>query len=142
MSKHYASAAWKGNLAGGNGEFKLKTSGYKGSYSFTSRFEDDKSSSSPEELIGAAHAGCFSMAFAHVLDQSGFKPEEISTEAEVTLERGSDGFSITGILLKTKGKVGGIGKEKFLEIANEAKENCPVSKALKATAIRLEAELI
>jgi lipoyl-dependent peroxiredoxin len=141
MSKHLANAIWEGNLAKGNGKFQLKTSGYKGSYSFTSRFEDDKSSSSPEELIGAAHASCFSMAFAHALDQSGFKPEEISTEAEVTLDKTGDGFSITEILLKTKGKVTGISKEKYLEIANDAKENCPVSRALKATTIRLEAEL-
>ena len=142
MSKHFAASSWKGNLTGGNGEFHLKTSGYKGSYNFTSRFEDDKSHSSPEELIGAAHSGCFSMAFAHALDQSGFRPEEISTEAEVTLAKAGDGFSISEILLKTKGKVEGIGKEKFMEIANDAKVNCPVSKALKATKIKLEAELI
>ncbi len=142
MSKHLANATWNGNLAKGNGKFQLKTSGYKGAYSFTSRFEDDKSSSSPEELIGAAHASCFSMALAHALDQSGFKTEEISTEAEVTLDKTGDGFSITEIMLKTKGKVAGISKEKFLEIANDAKENCPVSKALKATTINLEAELV
>jgi lipoyl-dependent peroxiredoxin len=141
MSKHYASAIWKDNLVKGNGEFTLKTSGYKGSYSFTSRFEDNKTASSPEELIGAAHASCFSMAFAHSLDQSGFKPEQISTEAEVTLAKTGDGFSISEILLNTKGKVAGIGKEKFLEIANDAKENCPVSRVLQGTTIRLEAEL-
>ena len=142
MSKHVASAVWKGNLVKGNGKFKLKTSGYEGAYSFTSRFEDDKASSSPEELIGAAHASCFSMAFAHSLDQSGFKPESVETEAEVTLTKTGDGFAITEILLKTKGKVPGIGKEKFLEIANDAKENCPVSQALKVPVIKLVAELI
>ena len=142
MSKHYANAIWKGNLPKGNGEFELKTSGFKGSYNFSSRFEDDKSSSSPEELIGAAHASCFSMAFAHALDQSGFDPEEISTEAEVTLAKTSDGFAISEVLLKTKGKVPGIEKEKFLEIADDAKTNCPVSKALQAITIKLEAELI
>ncbi len=142
MSNHFASAHWNGNLVKGTGEFKLKTSGYSGSYSFTSRFENDKTSSSPEELIGAAHASCFSMALAHELDQAGFKPEEINTEAEVTLAKAGEGFSITEILLKTNGKVAGVGKEKFLEIANNAKENCPVSKALKATSIKLEAELI
>ncbi len=142
MSKHYASATWKNNLVEGNGEFELKSGKYQGSYSFKSRFEDDKSVSSPEELIGAANASCFSMALAHTLDQSGFKPEEISTEAEVTLSKTGDGFSITEILLKTKGRVQGIDEKKFLEIAEDAKVNCPVSRALKATNIRLEAELI
>ncbi len=116
MSKHFASARWNGNLVKGKGEFKLITSGYTGSYSYTSRFEDDKTNYSPEELIGAAHASCFSMALAHALDQSGFKPEEINTEAEVTLAKAGEGFSITGILLKTKGKVAGVENEKFLEI--------------------------
>lgn len=142
MSKHFASATWKGNLTGGNGEFRLKAGKHEGSYSFTSRFEDNKSMSSPEELIGAAHASCFSMAFAHALDQSGFKPEEISTGAEVTLDKADGGFAITEITLKTRGKVGGIEKEKFMEIANDAKVNCPVSKALKVATIKLEAELV
>lgn len=142
MSKHYAHANWKGNLPEGNGGFKLKTSGYEGSFTFKSRFEDDKSASSPEELIGAAHAGCFSMAFSHALDQSGYTPESIETDAEVTLAKAGGGFSISEVLLKTKGKVSGIEKEKFLDIANDAKENCPVSKALKGTTIRLEAELL
>ncbi len=141
MSKHYASATWKGNLPKGNGEFQLKAGKHKGAYTFTSRFEDDKSVSSPEELIGAAHASCFSMAFAHSLDQAGFNPEHITTEAVVTLSKSGDGFSISEILLKTRGKVPGIEKEKFLEIAGDAKENCPVSQALKATTVRLEAEL-
>jgi len=142
MSKHFASAIWNGNLIKGNGHFKLKSGRYEGSYSYTSRFADDKTSSSPEELIGAAHASCFSMALSHVLDQSGFKPETIETEAEVTLTKTGDAFSITEILLKTKGKVAGIGKERFLEIANDAKENCPVSKALKVPVINLIAELV
>lgn len=142
MSKHYASATWKGNLPKGKGEFQLKAGKYKGAYTFTSRFEDDKSMSSPEELIGAAHASCFSMAFAHALDQAGFNPEQINTEAVVTLTKSGDGFFISEILLKTNGKVTGIDKEKFLEIAADAKDNCPVSQALKATSIRLEAELI
>ena len=142
MSKHFASAIWNGNLIKGNGKFKLKTSGYEGNYSFTSRFEDDKGSSSPEELIGAAHASCFSMALSNILDQAGFKPEKIETEAEVTLAKTGDGFSITEIVLKTKGKVPGIGKEKFQEIANDAKENCPVSRALKVPVVKLVAELV
>ncbi len=141
MSKHYAKATWKNNLVEGNGEFELK-SGCRGNYSFKSRFEDDKSISSPEELIGAAHASCFSMALAHALDQSGFTPVEINTDAEVTLSKSGDGFAVTEILLRTKGHVPGIDKDKFLGVANDAKVNCPVSKALKATNIKLEAELL
>ncbi len=142
MSKHFANARWEGNLPEGNGKFTLKTSGYEGSVRFSSRFEDDKSASSPEELIGAAHATCFSMAFSHALDQEGFTPKYVETKAEVTLAKSGEGFAITEILLKTEGNVPGIQKEKFLEIANGAKENCPVSKALQGTTIKLEAELL
>jgi lipoyl-dependent peroxiredoxin len=142
MSKHLASAYWEGPLVKGNGKFKLKTSEYEASYNFSSRFEDDKRSSSPEELIGAAIASCFSMALAHDLDQSGHKPERIETEAEVILAKEGDGFTITEILLKTRGQVKDIQKEKFLEIANDTKKNCPVSRALQGPEIKLEAELL
>ncbi|MFN3556689.1 MAG: OsmC family peroxiredoxin [Bacteroidales bacterium] len=142
MSKHYASAQWEGNLVKGSGKYKLKTSGHEGGVKFTTRFEDDRSASSPEELIGAAHASCFSMAFSHALDQAGFTPEKVETEAEVTLAKAEGGFAISQILLKTKGKVGGIDKAKFLEIAEAAKTGCPVSKALAGTTIKLEAELV
>jgi lipoyl-dependent peroxiredoxin len=142
MSKHLANARWEGNLVNGNGKFTLKTSGYEGSYLFSTRFEDNKKASSPEELIAAAHASCFSMAFAHDLDQAGYKPESIETSAEVTLEKSSGGFSITEILLKTRGKVVGVEKDKFHEIAGKSKENCPVSRALKGITIKLEAELV
>ncbi len=142
MSKHFASAYWEGNLAKGKGKYTLKTSGYEGSYNFTSRFEDDKSSSSPEELIGAALSSCFSMALANDLDQAGHKPERIETKAEVILEKSDPGFAITRILLKTRGKVQDIDKGKFLEIADGTKNNCPVSKALKVSDIDLEAELL
>jgi osmotically inducible protein OsmC len=142
MSKHHANAVWTGNLKEGNGKYKLSTNGYEGSIKFSSRFEDDKSASSPEELIGAALASCYSMALAHALDQQGFKPERIDTSAEVTLSNTGGGFSITEILLKTNGKVTGVEKEKFLEIAEKTKSECPVSRALKATNIRLEAQMI
>jgi lipoyl-dependent peroxiredoxin len=142
MSKHYASASWEGALVKGKGNFKLNTTGYEGAVSFSTRFEDDKSSSSPEELIGAALSSCYSMALAHGLDQAGHKPERIHTEAEVTLAKSGDGFTITEILLKTHGSVKDIQKEKFLEIANDTKKNCPVSRALKGTEIKLEADLV
>jgi lipoyl-dependent peroxiredoxin len=141
MSKHYANARWQGNLVNGKGTYKLKTNGHEGSMTFSSRFEDNKESSSPEELIGAAHASCFSMALAHALDQKGFKPEKIETDAEVTLAKTGDSFSINEILLKTKVKVSDIEKEKFEQIAKDAKENCPVSRALKGVNITLEAHL-
>ncbi len=142
MNKFYANAIWEDNLAKGKGVYTLKSSGYKGEYSFSSRFGDNKKLSSPEELIGAAQASCFSMAFSHTLDQSGYKPEKIETEVEVTLLKTNNGFYISEILLKTKGKVAGIDKDKFVEVAKIAKETCPVSKALKATNIVLEAQLI
>jgi osmotically inducible protein OsmC len=141
MSKHHANAIWTGNLKEGNGKYTLSTNGYEGSIKFSSRFEDDKSASSPEELIGAALASCYSMALAHALDQQGFRPEKIETSAEVTLSNTGGGFSITEILLRTRGK-GKVEKEKFLEIAEKTKSDCPVSRALKGTNIRLEAQLI
>ncbi|MFO7575354.1 MAG: OsmC family peroxiredoxin [Bacteroidales bacterium] len=142
MSKHYAHAHWEGNLTEGKGKYTLKTSGYQGNLTFSSRFEDNKDASSPEELIGAAHASCFSMAFAHALSQAGYKPEKIETDAEITLAKAGDSFAITEILLKTKGKVSDISEQKFEEIATDAKDNCPVSKALKAVNVKLEAKLV
>ncbi len=142
MSKHHAHASWEGNLPEGKGQYILKTSGLKGKLSFPSRFEDNKEDSSPEELIAAAHASCFSMALAHGLSQEGFEPDKIETEAEVILIKAGDSFEITEIKLHTTGKVPGIKAQKFEEIANYAKENCPVSKALKAVKVKLEAKLL
>ncbi|TVR89107.1 MAG: OsmC family peroxiredoxin [Saprospirales bacterium] len=137
MSKHYANAVWNGNLAQGKGKYELKTNGLTGQYGFPSRFENDKSQSSPEELIGAACASCFSMALAHELHQAGFNPESIQTEATVTLDKVEGGFGITEIALATRGQVPKLEADKFLEFATGAKENCPVSQALKATNITL-----
>jgi osmotically inducible protein OsmC len=142
MSKHYASANWEGNLVKGKGKYVLKTSGYEGKIQFTSRFEDDKTASSPEELIGAALASCYSMALGHALDQAGNTAERIDTNAEVSLTKSSEGFSISEILLKTKAKVAGIDKAKFQEIAENTKKGCPVSRVLTGTTIKLEAELV
>jgi osmotically inducible protein OsmC len=142
MSKHYANAYWDGALVKGSGKYTLKTSGYVGNLKFSSRFEDDKTASRPEELIGAALASCYSMALAHALDQAGNTAEKVETSAEVTLAKVGDGFSITEILLKTSGKVKGIDKKKFLEIAEKTKAGCPVSRALTGTTIKLEAVLV
>lgn len=141
MSKHNANASWEGNLVQGKGKYTLKTSGYEGNVRFTTRFEDDKSASSPEELIGAALASCFSMALAHALDQAGHKPGKIDTSATVTLAKGAEGFSISEILLITKGSAESIDQNKFLEIAGKTKTSCPVSRALTGTKIVLEATL-
>jgi osmotically inducible protein OsmC len=142
MSKHYANANWDGNLLKGSGKYTLKTSGYEGNLKFTSRFEDDKTASSPEELIGAALASCYSMALAHALDQSGSPSEKINTSAEVTIVKVGEGFGITEILLKTAVKVKGIENAKFQDIALKTKSGCPVSKALTGTTIKLEAVMV
>ena len=141
MSKHYANASWEGNLRNGKGKYHLKTSGLEGNLKFSSRFEDDKSASSPEELIGAALSSCFSMALASNLDQAGSTPQKVETSAEVTLDKSSEGFSITDILLKTRVNAN-IDKKKFDEIAEKSKKGCPVSRALTGTNIKLQAELI
>jgi osmotically inducible protein OsmC len=142
MSKHYANAQWDGNLLKGSGKYTLKTSGYEGKLKFSSRFEDDKTASSPEELIGAALASCYSMALAHALDQAGSPSEKIETSAEVTITKVGDGFGITEILLKTTAKVKGIENAKFQDIALKTKSGCPVSKALTGTTIKMEAVLV
>jgi osmotically inducible protein OsmC len=142
MSKHYASGSWEGNLVKGKGKYILKTSGYEGSLKYISRFEDDKTASSPEELIGAALAGCFSMALAHALDQAGNTADKVETSAVVTLDKTDNGFGITEIFLKTTAKVKGIDDKKFQEIASKTKTGCPVSKALTGTTIKLEATLV
>lgn len=142
MSKHYASAYWEGNLVKGKGKYTLKTSGYEGSLKFSSRFEDDKTASSPEELIGAALSSCFSMALAHALDQSGSTAEKVETSATVTLASTDNGFGITEILLQSKAKVRGLDDKKFQEIAAKTKTGCPVSKALTGTTIKLEAVMV
>jgi osmotically inducible protein OsmC len=142
MSKHYANASWEGNLVKGRGKYTLKTSGYEGSLKFSSRFEDDKTASSPEELIGAALASCYSMALAHALDQAGHTSEKVETSAEVTLDKSGDGFAILEILLKTSAKVKGLENQKFQEIAEKTKKGCPVSKALTGTNIKLVAVIV
>ena len=141
MAIRTGTAIWKGNLKTGHGKMNLESGTFEGNYSFSSRFEDGKGTN-PEELIGAAHAGCFSMALSHGLAEAGYIPDEISTVAHVKLEKDEDGFKITKIILNTKGKVADISKEDFLKYAEEAKAGCPVSRALKAIDIELNAKLI
>jgi osmotically inducible protein OsmC len=120
-----ANATWNGTLEEGSGEMFVESGAYEGEFSFAKRFGDE-AGTNPEELIGAAHAGCFSMAFANELDEAGFTPESVETTAEVHLEDGS----ITRIDLITKASVPDIDEARFQEVANEAKEGCPVSRAL------------
>jgi osmotically inducible protein OsmC len=113
----------------------------KADYSFSSRFESGRGSN-PEEFIGAAHAGCFSMAFAGALEKAGFIPEKIKTVAHVAIEKDGDGFTITSIELVTEAIVPGIDSVTFQKKAEEAKAGCPVSKALAGTKISLRAMLL
>ena len=135
------SAIWEGNLKEGKGTVALGSGAYKGAYSFTSRFEQG-GGTNPEELIAAAHAGCFSMALSNGLDQAGHKPKRVSTTAKVHLAKGEAGFSITLIELNLEADVPGIDEATFMEQAQKAKANCPVSRALAATEIKLNARLL
>lgn len=141
MIKRTASAVWQGNLKDGSGSMELGSGAFKGSYSFTSRFEDGQGTN-PEELIGAAHAGCFSMALSGDLSKAGYTVEEIKTEAIVSMEKGEAGFAITSIKLVTKARVKDIEMAEFAKFASGAKQNCPVSKALQAVEVYLEAHLL
>src|SRR5947207_15195078 len=139
MSVRSASAVWEGGLREGNGKMAVGSGAFEGGYSFRSRFEDGEGTN-PEELIGAAHAGCFSMAFANGLAEAGFTPKRISTTARVHFRPG-EGPPIKQIALEAEGEVDGIDADEFQRQAEQAKEGCPVSQALAAVEITLEARL-
>ena len=141
MPERRAEAEWDGNLREGRGRLKLESGAFQGAYSFRDRFEDGKGTN-PEELLGAAHAGCFSMALTAGLTASGKPPGHIHTTATVHLEREGEGFGITKIDLATEASVPGITPAEFQAQALKAKTGCPVSKALAGTAITLTAKLI
>ncbi|MGQ0506282.1 MAG: OsmC family peroxiredoxin [Myxococcaceae bacterium] len=134
-----ASAEWQGGFKTGKGVMRPAHGG-EASFSLVSRFEG-QASSNPEELIGAALAGCFSMALTVGLEQAGLKPTGVKTEANVKLDKQGEGFAITGIELTTVASVPGVDAQKFQTIAEETKKNCPVSKALTGTTITLNARL-
>ena len=140
MPTRNAQAVWEGDLKGGKGTMKLGSGAYSGSYSFGTRFENAPGTN-PEELIAAAHAGCFTMALAFGLQMAGFTPDELSTEAAVTLEPEGKGFKISKSALTLRAKVPNLDDAGFAKIAGEAEKNCPVSKVLNA-AITLDAKLI
>ncbi|WP_434457301.1 OsmC family protein [Stutzerimonas urumqiensis] len=138
--KKSASAIWQGSLKEGKGTISTQSGALDGNpYGFNTRFEGAPGTN-PEELIGAAHAGCFSMALSMMLGQAGLTPERIETKAEVTLDKQGEGFAITAIDLQLKARVPGADEAQFQTIANQAKEGCPVSKLLNAT-ITLSATL-
>ncbi|MFS0825108.1 OsmC family protein [Pseudomonas phoenicis] len=139
--KKTASAVWQGGIKDGKGTISTQSGSLKENpYGFNTRFEDVPGTN-PEELIGAAHAGCFSMALSLMLGEASLTPERIDTKAEVTLEKQGEGFAITAVHLILKAKVPGATEEQFKEIANKAKEGCPVSKVLNAK-ISLDASLV
>ena len=141
MPTRSANAVWEGKLQNGQGTMKLGSGAFEGNYSFPSRFESGQGTN-PEELIGAAHAGCFSMALAAALGQAGYTPERVQTEAKVHLEKVGEGFKITKIELKTEASIPNIDESEFQEQAEAAKKNCPVSQALTGTEITLNAKLM
>jgi len=138
MSVRTSSADWKGTLNKGAGVMKLGSGSYEGPYTFASRFENGRGTN-PEELIGAAHAGCFSMFLAALLSKAGLTPTRIHTTATVHL---GEGPTITLIELNTEAKVPDVTEADFLAHAEAAKKNCPVSKALAGPEIRLTAKLV
>jgi lipoyl-dependent peroxiredoxin len=140
MATRTASAVWDGTLKQGKGSMKLGSGAFEGQYSFSSRFEEG-TGTNPEELIGAAEAGCFSMALSSNLEKAGHPAKRISTVATVKLEMIGGGPKITSIDLKTDAEVPGIDKAKFHEIAEQTKKGCPVSVALSGTQINLNANL-
>ncbi len=136
----YGSAVWSGGLKDGKGAISTKSGALKDyPYGFASRFEG-KAGTNPEELIGAAHAGCFTMALSLILGEANLKADKMETQADVTLEKVPDGFAITRVHLTLKAKIPGVDNAKFQELAAKAKAGCPVSKLLK-TDITLDASL-
>ena len=136
----YGSAVWQGGIKDGKGAISTKSGALADyPYGFSSRFEG-KPGTNPEELIGAAHAGCFTMALSLILGEAGLTADEMNTKAEVTLEKVADGFAITKVHLTLNAKIPGCDDAKFQELAGKAKAGCPVSKLLKAE-ISLDASL-
>jgi lipoyl-dependent peroxiredoxin len=140
MPTRSSSAQWHGNLARGSGTMSLGSGAFEGAYSAASRFENGEGTN-PEELIAAAHAGCFSMALALTLSQAGHEPDSVHTTAEVHLDKDGEGFSITRSDLTTEVKVEGLDDSEFQKYAEEAEKGCPVSRALGAIEIGLDAKL-
>lgn len=140
MTVRKAEAEWTGSLREGRGELALESGAFRGPYTFKARFEDGKETN-PEELLGAAHAGCFTMALTALLARQQLAPTRIHTTASVHLEQATGGFAIPRIELRTRATIPGLSEEKFAALAADAKQNCPVSKALAGVEITLDAAL-
>ena len=142
MPTRKAEAEWEGNLAEGRGNLKVGSGAFEGPYSFKSRFEEGEAATNPEELLGAAHAGCFTMALTAALSCDQIKAKRIHTEARIKLEKVGESFAITQIELETEAEIPGIDDAAFQQYAQGAKENCPLSKALASTPISMTAKLL
>ena len=140
MPTRSAEATWDGQLRNGEGHLKLGSGAFEGPFSFETRFENG-SGANPEELLGAAHAGCYSMALSKLLGEAGHTPEHIDTLANVHLDQTGDGFAISRISLATEARVPGVDEDEFRRIANDAKNQCLVSQIIQGPEIELEAQL-
>lgn len=140
MTIRKAEARWEGDLMSGKGHVKTESGALDAPYSFKTRMENEKGTN-PEELIGAAHAGCFTMALCARLTQAGMKPTRIDTTAEVQFDKVEGGFTISSIRLRTRAAIPGVDASAFKAHADEAKRTCPVSRALAGTKIELDAAL-
>ena len=141
MAIRNAEAVWEGSLKDGNGKMKLGSGAFEGSFTWSSRFENAPGTN-PEELLGAAHAGCYSMSVSSNLGRAGFTPQHIHTTAQVTIEPVEGRNKITHIALDMEARVPNISNEQFMQIAEYAKEHCPVSAALTGVPITLNARLL
>lgn len=143
MTEKSASVHWEGPGKTGQGQVSTETGALKAyPYGFASRFEDDRRGTNPEEIVGAAHAACFTMAFAFACEKAGFATKLVDTQAKVRLAKQGEGFAIDRIALTLKASVPGIDEAKFQELAQSAKQNCPLSKALTGVPeVTLEATL-
>lgn len=141
MAVRTSEAVWEGSLKEGKGRMKLGSGAYEGAFTWSSRFENGQGTN-PEELLGAAHAGCYSMALSSGLGKAGFTPVHIQTSAQVTLEQVESKSRITKIQLITEAKVPGINNEQFQQIAEATKQGCPVSVALSNVPTTLTARLL
>lgn len=136
-----AEATWKGSVADGGGRIGLGSGAYEGPFSLRARVEDVERATNPEELIAAAEAGCFTMSLANLLGEAGHPPEDLRTSASIRLEQQDGRFTITLIELRTTATVDGISEDQLLELAQQAKATCPVSRALEGVEITLDATL-
>lgn len=137
-----AEASWQGTVPDGGGRIGVGSGAFEGPFTLKARVEDGQRSTNPEELIGAGHAGCFTMSLADLLSEAGHPPSDLRTTARVHLEQRDEGFRITRIELHTTGAAPGVDADAFVRLARQAKDTCPVSLALAGTEITLEATLV